>query len=430
MQKQPHTKYPQSTIEVVFWMLALSAVLFINISPQALRTTDPLFLIIFLLAILVVASSNFLIRVRDRYNKIFFSAVVLAVVFFSIFLFLKDPTTLFLYYYLPVAISVAMAFLVIVQPKSSVTILIAVCTFLLGEAFWNIHISTGKRLVFPVVFLRVYSFSLLTIFCYYLYYRQRQAQLELLLLNEKLNRLDRMKSEFVANVSHELRTPLTSIKNACALLKKMRAFGASAGELLDIIDSNVDRQSRLVENLLNLARIEKGKIAAPRALINTAEIARQVAASFAIQAKNKNIRLHVDIEFGIQSVYASADQMAEVYTNLIDNAIKYTPSGGNVTLKISNEKNGIKSIISDTGIGIKEEDLSRLFNRFNRLAMVSEYKEKGTGLGLAIIKEIIDSHGGSIWAESEVGKGSKFIFTIPTGLRNVDKNTEKRPQNR
>lgn len=423
MQKDSYAKYPQSAIEVMFWMLALSAVLFVNISPQALRTTNPLFLIIFLLAILVIASSNFLFKVRDRYHKIFFSAAVLTVVFFSLLLFLKGPSTLLLYYYLPIAISVAMAFLVIIQPKSSITILIAVSTFLLGEAFWDIHISGGKKLIFPAAFLRVYSFSLLTIFGYYLYYREKQAQLELLLLNEKLNRLDRMKSEFVANVSHELRTPLTSIKNACALLKKMPAFGASAGELLDIIDSNVDRQSRLVENLLNLARIEKGKIAAPRALINTAEIARQVAASFAIQAKNKNIHLHVDIEPGLQSVYASADQMAEVYTNLIDNAIKYTPSGGNVYLKISNEKTGIKSIISDTGIGIKEEDLSRLFNRFNRLAMVSEYKEKGIGLGLAIIKEIIDSHGGSIWAESEVGKGSRFIFTIPAGLRSIDKNT-------
>lgn len=407
-------------IEAVFWVAALTVVLFINISPQVLKTTSPAFLIVLLVALLVILAANLLPAISSRRNKILFSVIIYVVVFLAVFLFFKGLVSLLSYYYLPIVIAMTMAFLIMAQPKGSMAMLIAVCTFLLGEAFWSIQVGTGKKLVFPGAFLRVYALSLVTIFSYYLYQRELKAQAELKLLNQKLKSLDNLKSEFVANVSHELRTPLTSIKNACVILKKAQN-GAAAQELLDIIDSNVDRQSHLINNLLDLAKIEKGKIRASRSLVDMGAAAKQVVSSLAISAKNKGVSLKTDIEPALQNIYGSLDQLAEVYTNLIDNAIKYTPTGGSVLLKIESDKGGIKSTVADTGIGIREDDIAKLFDRFKRLEAIMENKTKGTGLGLAITKEIVELHGGRIWVESQPGKGSKFTFILPLDLRRVDK---------
>lgn len=407
-------------IEAVFWVAALTVVLFINISPQVLKTTSPAFLIVLLVALLVILAANLLPAISSRRNKILFSVIIYVVVFLAVFLFFKGLVSLLSYYYLPIVIAMTMAFLIMAQPKGSMAMLIAVCTFLLGEAFWSIQVGTGKKLVFPGAFLRVYALSLVTIFSYYLYQRELKAQAELKLLNQKLKSLDNLKSEFVANVSHELRTPLTSIKNACVILKKAQN-GAAAQELLDIIDSNVDRQSHLINNLLDLAKIEKGKIRASRSLVDMGAAAKQVVSSLAISAKNKGVSLKTDIEPALQNIYGSLDQLAEVYTNLIDNAIKYTPTGGSVLLKIESDKGGIKSTVADTGIGIGEDDIAKLFDRFKRLEAIMENKTKGTGLGLAITKEIVELHGGRIWVESQPGKGSKFTFILPLDLRRVDK---------
>jgi signal transduction histidine kinase len=238
--------------------------------------------------------------------------------------------------------------------------------------------------------------------------------------------LDDMKSKFVANVSHELRTPLTSIKNACSILKKFNnskdaVTEVSVSDLLNIIDSNVDRQVRLVNDLLDLSKIEKGKIQLSRSLMNIEGVAREVIASLDILAKAKGIHLELKAQPGLFEIYASRDQMLEVFTNLIDNAIKYTPGGGSILVEIENEDNGIKIIVSDTGIGMEHDEMEKIFDRFKRLEAIFGHKTKGTGLGLAITKEIIDSHGGCIWVESQVAKGSKFILTLPIGLRGVDK---------
>ena len=323
-------------------------------------------------------------------------------------------------------IALAMAFVVITKPSSSATILIAVCAFFLGEAFWRIQIGAGKKMIFPAAFLRVYSMSLVAMFSYYLYSREARERAELKVLNERLKALDNMKSEFIANVSHELRTPLTSIKNACSVLKKLSDNKAavsdvSVSDLLNIIDSNTDRQARLINDLLDLSRIEKGRAYSPRLLIDIGAVAQEAVASLDIQAKAKALKLELKIQPGLSKIYASGDQMLEVYTNLIDNAIKYTKSGGSILVEVANENDGIKSVISDTGIGIKDEEIDKLFDRFKRLESILQHKTKGTGLGLAIAKEIIDSHGGAISVQSSYGKGSKFIFTIPAGLRKHDK---------
>jgi len=411
--------FKPTAIEVLFWMMAIAVVLFINISPQALKSVNPAYLIIFLAALLSVLSANFLPSIKARASKIIFSIFIYLAVFFALLLFFKGSDMLLVFYYLPVVIAVTMAFIVIVQPKGPITMLVALCTFLLGEAFWNIHIGQGKRLIFPAPFMRVYSLSLIMLFAYYLYRREAGIKVEIRLLNQRLEKLNKMKSEFVANVSHELRTPLTSIKNACVILKKMDSYGQKL-ELLDIIDSNVDRQSRLVNNLLDLAKMEKGMPQAKRNLIDFGFVVKNVVKSLEMQAKNKSITLSLDVEPNLMKIFGSEDQISEVYTNLIDNAIKYTPAGGNVCIRLTNEKNNVKSVISDTGIGISEQDRGKLFDRFKRLEVILQKHGHGAGLGLAITKEIVDSHGGRIWVESKSGSGSSFIFTVPAGLRKGD----------
>jgi signal transduction histidine kinase len=150
-------------------------------------------------------------------------------------------------------------------------------------------------------------------------------------------------------------------------------------------------------------------------------IARQAAESLSIQAKVKGLSLELSVQPALRKIYGSTDQISEIYTNLIDNAIKYTASGGLVSVKINEEGDSIKSVISDTGIGIEPDDVAKIFDRFKRLETILGHKAKGTDLGLAISKEIVESHGGRIWVESSSGKGSNFIFTIPFGLRDIDK---------
>lgn len=403
-------------IELLFWAIALTVAFFVNISPQALKNTNPAFLVVLLAALLAVFSVNFSPSAVERKKRIIFSAVVYAVVFFAVFLFFSGRNTLLVYYYMPIVIALTMAFIVMTKPRGSITLLVAVCTFLLGEAFWNINIGQGSKVVFPPAFISIYSLSLVALFGYYLYSREVRLQAEMLFLNERLKKLDDLKSKFVANVSHELRTPLTSIKNACAILKKTAIDSQEKG-LFDIIDSNVDRQARLVTNLLNLAQIEKGISTLPRSLIDMVSIAKQVVASLIMQANKKGIKIDFDCKVDLPGIYGSYDQILEVYTNLIDNAIKYTPEGGKVTVKLEKFQDEVKVVVTDTGVGIDQKDLGKLFERFKRLEIILANRGKGSGLGLAITKEIINLHGGKIWVESEPGEGSSFIFTLPISLR-------------
>ena len=410
-------------VEILFWLLALATVFFINISPQALRRTDPAYMIVFFNALLVVTSINMLPKINSANVKLLFSVLVSAAVFLSVYLFLIGKSNILISYYLPVLIALAMAFIVMVKPVGSVTVFIALCTFLLGDAFWNINIDAGSKIILPTTFFNVYSLSIVALFGYYFYCRELTIRRTMAALNERLKTADSMKSEFVANASHELRTPLTSIKNACALLNKTDDKAQKA-ELIEIIDSNVDRQVRLINNLLDLAKIEKGAVLLQRKPVNLVLAATQAVDSMKPQAAAKKINLELQIINNIPPVFASMDHMLEVYTNLIDNAIKYTAEGGFVKVIISSDTGRIRSIISDTGIGIDKDDIGKLFNRFKRLEVVIEGRGKGAGLGLAIVKEIIDSHGGKVWIESQYGVGTNVIFTLPFGLRKADKKNE------
>ena len=227
--------------------------------------------------------------------------------------------------------------------------------------------------------------------------------------------IDRMKSELISNVSHELRTPLSTIKEGIALL-----FDGSLGglhleqkDMLSRVKSNVDRLSRLIDDLLDMSRIEAGKMEIEKSFVDISALIKEVISSFQNQANKKNIKFVITIMKNMLPMYIDRGRISQVMTNLISNSIKFTPAYGCITVEIRDGKKEAEISVSDTGIGIAQKNITGLFDRFSQFDREYGPGERGTGLGLPISKEIIEMHGGRIWVKSESGKGSTFIFTLP-----------------
>ena len=230
----------------------------------------------------------------------------------------------------------------------------------------------------------------------------------------ELKRLDQMKTDFVSHVSHELRTPLTSIKGFVAtLLADTEGYYDldTRREFLQIIDQECDRLTRLINDLLNLSRIEAGRalelILKP---VDVVDIARKI-----IEIQKNYTSKHqfvLDVKQPVPTVIADEDKVDQIITNLVSNAVKYSPDGGEVRITIQEdpETGGVLVAVKDQGIGIPKEVLPRLFQRYYR---VEGRKISGTGLGLYLTRHLVEAHGGKIWVESEEGKGSTFYFTLP-----------------
>ncbi len=232
---------------------------------------------------------------------------------------------------------------------------------------------------------------------------------------EKLKETMKMKSEFISTVSHELRTPLTAIKEGIALVVDGLAgdINDEQKELLGISKKNVDRLARLINDVLDFQKIESGRMKFNMQPNDINKIVEDVYKVMVSATKNTGVDLLLELNKDLPKARFDNDKIIQVLTNLVNNAIKFTEKG-NITIK-TGEKNGtIRVLVSDTGCGIKKEDLPRVFNRFEQLATGGERKTGGTGLGLAIAKEIIEKHKGKIWVESEFGKGSEFIFALPS----------------
>jgi len=228
-------------------------------------------------------------------------------------------------------------------------------------------------------------------------------------------KIDQMKSDFVSLVSHELRTPLTAIRGAMDNL-----LDGITGEINDyqknsllIINRNIDRLSRMIEDLLDISRIEANKLELKKEATNLNLLIKDIVLFLNEAASKKNITLFMDLTQDLLEVNLDSDRISQVITNLIGNAIKFTPENGviKVISKIVDE--GIQVEIIDNGVGIPSQDLEKIFDKFYQVRHPKGQKVKGTGLGLAICKGIIEKHNGRIWAESELGKGSKFSFVLP-----------------
>ena len=227
--------------------------------------------------------------------------------------------------------------------------------------------------------------------------------------------IDRMKTAFVSTVSHELRTPLTSIKGFIGTLLGSTEGQYSRDEVhdfYDIIDLECDRLVRLINDLLNVSRIEAG-----RALdLNPGPVKLPALVEKVVAAQKSYARNHefeIDIAPDLPEIVGDQDKIDQILTNLMNNAVKYSPGGGNVTV-IGREVDGAARItIEDQGIGIPKDHLTRIFDRFHRIDNRDTRKVGGTGIGLYIVKHLVEAHGGRVWAESELGKGSRFIFELP-----------------
>ena len=235
-------------------------------------------------------------------------------------------------------------------------------------------------------------------------------------------RVEKTRRDFIANVSHELRTPLTSIQGYTeTLLDTIHEESAATREFLEIIRKNTVRMARLTEDLLTLARVESGETRFETEPVPPVELLHDAEESFREIARGHGVDLQIlDSHNGsgsvesLPQVLADREAIHQVFSNLIDNAMKYGRGGGRVELGARAAQRGIEFYVKDFGAGISSEHLPRLFERFYRVDKARSRESGGTGLGLAIAKHIMRAHGGSIRAESELNHGSMFVFTLPT----------------
>lgn len=231
----------------------------------------------------------------------------------------------------------------------------------------------------------------------------------------KQRELDEVKKQFVSNVTHELRTPIVAMQKAVEILLDRNTTGPLSDvqqNFLNIVSRNLGHLSRLVEDLLDIAKIESGKMRIKMMPARLDRLLIDACDALGTWARSKEIEIVRDIDKGLPELSLDPTKITQVLNNLVGNAIKFTPKGGKITVKGSWYNNDSVSVsVSDTGVGIAKENLAKLFGRFEQFGDLQGIS--GTGLGLCISKEIVERHGGKIWAESEEKKGATFTFTLP-----------------
>jgi signal transduction histidine kinase len=232
--------------------------------------------------------------------------------------------------------------------------------------------------------------------------------------------LDEMKSQLLSTVSHELRTPLASIKGfATTLLRDDVDWDEeSRREFLSIIDEESDRLTELIGNLLDMSRVEAGTLRVEPEPIELAPIIQETAAEFQMMTREHQIQ--VLLPPILPPVMADPRRARQILRNLVENAIKYSPQGGPITISARTEAGSVQTSVSDQGIGIESQQLDSIFDRFYQVDSASTRKVGGSGLGLSICRAIVEAHGGAIWVESQLGSGSTFYFTFPLTLSSAD----------
>mgnify|MGYP001563031442 FL=1 len=229
----------------------------------------------------------------------------------------------------------------------------------------------------------------------------------------EIRKLETMRRDFVANVSHELKTPLTSIKGFVeTLLEGALEDKENNRHFLKIIQEHGERLNKLVDDLLSLSHLESKEILLEKDIFNLRQQVEKVIMGFKEQLKKRNVDIKNEIPANI-SINADKDKIEGVFTNLIDNAIKFNKENGSIKISSQQEGDKIKIIVEDSGVGIPEKDIPRIFERFYRVDKARSRELGGTGLGLSIVKHIIELHKGSVGVESVEGLGSKFWFTLP-----------------
>ncbi len=238
--------------------------------------------------------------------------------------------------------------------------------------------------------------------------------------------LDRMKSEFVAMVSHELRTPMTSIKGYVDLLLdgEVGELQPEQTEFLSIVRNNADRLVSLINDLLDISRIEAGRIELRRSSVDVAALIETVATSFRPQMEAHLQRLELHVPPDLPPVAGDQDRIAQILTNLLSNAHKYTPRSGGISISAGLEGDQVRVQVCDSGIGMSADEQAQLFTKFFRADHQTVQEAPGTGLGLAITRSLVEAHGGAICVDSAPGRGSTFTFTLPISYLPLEEHAE------
>lgn len=264
---------------------------------------------------------------------------------------------------------------------------------------------------------------------------------EIIEKNQELEKLERVKSEFISIVSHELRTPLTPIKNALSILSSGRCGNLTdnAVKFVDMAKRNVENLANIINDILDINKIEAGKMDFKYKIMNIHSVIENVKNTFECVAREHEISFKTEEQEALPDIYADSQRLGQVLTNLVSNAIKFTPKGKNITIKselknaddiVSNSyfEDEIKSLkgnyiivsVIDEGIGIKKENLLKAFDKFTQIENSLSRKVGGTGLGLPIAKQLIKAHKGTIWCDSEEDIGSSFHFALPVSVENAE----------
>ncbi len=230
----------------------------------------------------------------------------------------------------------------------------------------------------------------------------------------EIRRLEEIRRDFIANLSHELKTPLTVIRGYCeTLLEESSKFDETPRKHLEIIFRHATDLGQLTENLLNLSRIESGKEELVLESIPLRNFAARLLERYGSQAEVKQIEFHNEIPENLPALEADSSKLNQILSNLIDNAVKYTPAGGKIWIRASREGNQFQVVVQDSGNGIPRGEQERIFERFYRLNKARSRDSGGAGLGLAIVKHLVELHAGRISVESAPGRGSQFKIIFP-----------------
>jgi signal transduction histidine kinase len=230
-------------------------------------------------------------------------------------------------------------------------------------------------------------------------------------MSSELESLERVRRDLVANVSHELKTPISALR--AHLENLLDGVEQPNPETLEVMLAQSERLGRLVDQLLELSRLESGDLPLHREQVRLRPLIARVLSEIEVTRADRDVELEQEVSEDLPPVFADAERVHQVLFNLLDNAVRFTPSGGQVRVTASRQNGTVDVAVQDTGPGIAPEHLPRVFERFYRVDTARSRDEGGTGIGLAIARSVVEAHGGRIWAESEPGRGSRFTFELP-----------------
>lgn len=292
------------------------------------------------------------------------------------------------------------------------------------EAVRDMILYDAESFVDQIIRLNMFNFwmrflpvCMLMLFSGYsqsLFNRHSEIERNLRKSNKKLADLDQLKSDFLNTVSHELRTPIAIMKEGVSLCMDNRvgSLNETQHKLLTDTLSNIERLNRLVTDLLDLSKIEAGKMKLHRQLFDAVNTVKKVAGSYINQAKKQQIEFSLHSNAKSIPLYADEDKLIQILNNLLNNAFRFTMAGGSIGIHVADQEDAVRFQVRDTGIGIGQDDQKRLFSKFEQVERINVSGYKGTGLGLSICKGLVERHGGAIQVKSELGKGTIFDFTI------------------